>query len=69
MEYTLDDIDQYHNDLQFAQWLSAEGFIQTEGANCHLCGAPMELRSKEKKLLDTMLLTVCLLMPASTSKQ
>jgi len=46
MDYSLDDVDQFDTDFEFAQWLSNERFIRTEGMRCDFCNEETELQGK-----------------------
>ena len=45
MEYTSTMIEQYAGQpLEFAQWMSQNGFISIQGRTCLDCGSKMELQ-------------------------
>jgi hypothetical protein len=44
MEYTLRDLEEFDDDIEFAQWLSQEGFINVDSVECDCCGSEMKLQ-------------------------
>ena len=44
MDYTLEQIDNITDSLEFAQWLHNEGFINIADVHCGNCGSVMRLQ-------------------------
>ena len=50
MEYTLHDLEEFDDDIDFVQWLQEEGFVNLEGVLCDYCGTEMELQGNMLKI-------------------
>jgi len=51
MEYTLDDLAEFTEGLEFAEWLGQENFIKINGVNCRHCGTAMQLRGMNSSFM------------------
>jgi hypothetical protein len=45
-EYTLTDIDEIEDDVEFVQWLGEEGFVNVDNVFCDYCESNMVLQGE-----------------------
>ncbi len=60
MDYTLHDLEEFTDDIDFVQWLHQEQFVNLEGVLCDYCGTEMELQGNVLVLMFSVALN-CIL--------